>query len=89
MGKLKAEVLGRGCARLDTGTHDSLLEASQFVAIIEKRQGLNIACLEEIAYSNKWIDFPQLVKTAEDLFKTGYGDYLLRMASSQEASGSV
>lgn len=89
MGKLKAEVLGRGGAWLDTGTHVSLLEVRQFIAISEKRQGLKIACLDEIAYSNKWIDVPPLVKTAEDLFKTGYGDYLLRMASSQEASGSV
>ena len=73
---LKVEVLGRGFAWLDTGTHDSLLEASHFVHTIEKRQGLKVACLEEIAYSNGWIDANELRAQADRLNKTGYGQYL-------------
>lgn len=76
MGKLKVEQLGRGFAWLDTGTHDSLLEASQFVQTVEKRQGYKIACLEEIAYHNKWLDKDEVVKKAVQLSKTNYGKYL-------------
>jgi len=75
-GKLKVELLGRGFAWLDTGTHDSLLEAGQFVQTIESRQGLKIACLEEIAYKNKWINADQLEVQAKYLSKTNYGQYL-------------
>lgn len=77
--KLKVELLGRGFAWLDTGTHDSLMEAGQFVQTIEKRQGLKVACLEEIAYRMKYIDEIQLKKLAEPLKKNGYGQYLLNM----------
>jgi glucose-1-phosphate thymidylyltransferase len=73
---LNVQVLGRGFAWLDTGTHDSLLEASQFVQTVEHRQGLKVACLEEIAYQNRWINKEQLAKKAETLKKTGYGEYL-------------
>ncbi len=76
---LNVELLGRGFAWLDTGTHDSLLEAGHFVQTIERRQGLKIACLEEIAFSNKWIDENQLLERAESFKKTGYGQYLLKL----------
>ena len=76
---LKVELLGRGFAWLDTGTHDSLLEAGQFIETIEKRQGLKVACLEEIAYRMKYIDANQVKKLAEPLKKNGYGQYLLKM----------
>ena len=76
---LNVELLGRGFAWLDTGTHDSLLEAGHFVQTIERRQGLKIACLEEIAFSNKWIDENQLLERAEFFKKTGYGRYLLKL----------
>jgi glucose-1-phosphate thymidylyltransferase len=75
-GKLKVELLGRGFAWLDTGTHDSLIEASQFVQTIEHRQGYKIACLEEIAYHNRWISKEQVLAIAEPLNKSGYGQYL-------------
>ena len=74
---LQVELMGRGAAWLDTGTHDSLLEAAQFVQIIEQRQGLKICCPEEIAYSNGWIDAAQLELLAQNLGKNGYGEYLL------------
>lgn len=77
--KLKVELLGRGFAWLDTGTHDSLMEAGQFIEIIEKRQGLKVACLEEIAYYMKYINADQVKKLAEPLRKNGYGQYLLNM----------
>jgi glucose-1-phosphate thymidylyltransferase len=75
-GKLAVELLGRGFAWLDTGTHDSLLEASTFVETIEKRQGFKIACLEEIAWRNGWLDDHQLLTRANVLSKTNYGNYL-------------
>jgi glucose-1-phosphate thymidylyltransferase len=77
---LKVELLGRGFAWLDTGTHDSLMEAGQFIETIEKRQGLKVACLEEIAYNMKYINMEQLTKLAEPLKKNGYGQYLLKLA---------
>ncbi len=79
-GDLNVERFGRGFAWLDTGTHDSLLEASQYVQTIEHRQGLKVACLEEIAYQHKWIDREQLLRRAEALGKTGYGQYLFKLA---------
>ncbi|WP_085710812.1 MULTISPECIES: glucose-1-phosphate thymidylyltransferase RfbA [unclassified Pseudomonas] len=77
--ELRVEMLGRGFAWLDTGTHDSLLEASHFVHTIEQRQGLKVACLEEIAYHNGWITAAQLAVQAEALKKTGYGQYLSKL----------
>ena len=82
-GELKMEVLGRGFAWLDTGTHDSLSEASTFIEVIEKRQGLKIACLEEIAFSNKWITREKLLQLAEPMKKNGYGQYLISLANRQ------
>ncbi len=76
---LKVELLGRGFAWLDTGTHDSLMEAGQFIETIEKRQGLKVACLEEIAFRMKYIDAAQVKKLAEPLKKNGYGQYLLNV----------
>lgn len=78
-GKLKVELLGRGMAWLDTGTHEGLLEAANFIETIQKRQGLYIACLEEIAYLKGYIDDEQLLKTAEELKKTAYGRYLYNL----------
>ena len=77
---LKVVTLGRGDAWLDTGTHESLLDASQFIETVEKRQGLKIGCVEEIAFRNAWIDSKQLHSLAAPLAKSGYGDYLLRIA---------
>jgi len=82
-GDLSVEVLGRGYAWLDTGTHDSLLEAGQFIATLEKRQGLKVACPEEIAYRAGWIDRAQLLAMAKPMLKNGYGQYLLQIADSQ------
>jgi len=79
---LNVEMLGRGFAWLDTGTHDSLLEASHFVHTIEQRQGLKVACLEEIAYHNGWITAEQLGTQADALKKTGYGQYLRKLLDS-------
>ena len=76
-GVLDVEVLGRGYAWLDTGTHDSLQEATSFVATLQRRQGLMIACPEEISFANGWIDAEQLAALAHPLAKTGYGRYLL------------
>jgi glucose-1-phosphate thymidylyltransferase len=76
---LKVQLLGRGFAWLDTGTHDSLMKAGQFIETIEKRQGLKVACLEEIAYNMKYIDKAQLKKLAVPLKKNGYGQYLLKL----------
>ncbi len=78
-GKLQVEILGRGTAWLDTGTHDSLLEAAQFVHVIENRQGLKIACLEEIAYRKGWIDRAQLEANIQKLGKSSYGAYLRKI----------
>lgn len=78
-GKLSVEIMGRGYAWLDTGTHDSLLEASHFIATLERRQGLKVACPEEIAFRQKWIDAQQLEKLAAPLCKNGYGQYLKRL----------
>ncbi|WP_043310870.1 glucose-1-phosphate thymidylyltransferase RfbA [Pseudomonas sp. ML96] len=81
-GELHVSQLGRGFAWLDTGTHDSLMEASHFVQTIEARQGLKVACLEEIAYHQGWLSADQLSKQAPSLSKTGYGQYLLRLLES-------
>lgn len=78
-GKLKVELMGRGYAWLDTGTHKSLLDAGQFIETVETRQGLKIACLEEIAYKMGYIDAKQLRKLAQPLSKSGYGEYLLKL----------
>jgi glucose-1-phosphate thymidylyltransferase len=83
-GDLNVSLLGRGFAWLDTGTHDSLLDAGQFVQTVEHRQGLKVACLEEIAYRNKWISKEQLVAQGNSLAKTGYGQYLLNVANGYE-----
>ena len=81
--QLKVEIMGRGYAWLDTGTHDSLLEAGQFIATIEKRQGLKVACPEEIAWRQKWISDDELVNVAQSYAKTGYGQYLLGMLKTK------
>ena len=75
---LNVQLMGRGYAWLDTGTHDSLLEAGQFIATIEQRQGLKVACPEEVAWRNHWIDDAQVIRLAQPLLKNGYGQYLLR-----------
>ena len=78
-GNLKVEDFGRGFAWLDMGTHDSLLEAGQFIRTIEKQQGLKIACLEEIAYSNGWINYQEMLNIADKMIDTQYGRYLLQI----------
>lgn len=78
-GQLHVELMGRGFAWLDTGTHDSLLEAGSFIATLQKRQGLQVACPEEIAYRNGWIDAEQVLRLAKPLAKNGYGQYLLNL----------
>ncbi len=78
-GQLNVEIMGRGYAWLDTGTHDSLLEAGQFIATLEKRQGLKVACPEEIAYRSGWITAEQLQAMAQPMLKNGYGQYLMQV----------
>ena len=82
-GKLNVEKLGRGIAWFDTGTHDALIETAQFVQTIEKRQGLQICCPDEIAFENGWIRREQLAKLAEPLMKTNYGKYLMKLANKE------
>ena len=82
-GQLNVEIMGRGYAWLDTGTHQSLLEASQFIATLENRQGLKIACPEEVAWRHRWIDDAQLDRLAQPLVKSGYGQYLLGLLNKR------
>jgi len=82
-GDLNVELLGRGFAWLDTGTHESLLEAAMFVETIEKRQGYKIACLEEIAWNNGWLSNEQVMQTAKALSKNSYGQYLMDLIKSE------
>ena len=79
-GELSVEKLGRGIAWLDTGTHTSLQQASNFIEAIQERQGLKVACIEEIAWRNRWIDDATLMQLGESLSKNSYGEYLLRLA---------
>ena len=79
LGQLNVEIMGRGYAWLDTGTHDSLLEAAGFIATLQKRQGLMVACPEEIAFAQKWIDAAAVQKLAAPLAKNGYGQYLMNL----------
>ena len=82
-GELNVEIMGRGYAWLDTGTHDSLMEAGQFIATLEKRQGLKVACPEEIAFRGGWIDAAQLEALAQPMLKNGYGQYLLKVLNDR------
>jgi glucose-1-phosphate thymidylyltransferase len=82
-GQLEVETMGRGYAWLDTGTHDSLMEAGQFIATLEKRQGLKVACPEEIAYRSGWIDAAQVQALAQPMLKNGYGQYLRKLLSDR------
>jgi glucose-1-phosphate thymidylyltransferase len=82
-GQLEVEIMGRGYAWLDTGTHDSLLEAGQFIATLEKRQGLKVACPEEIAFRSGWITAAQLEALAQPLRKNGYGQYLMQILNER------
>ena len=86
-GELKVQTLGRGFAWLDTGTHDSLSEASTFIEVIEKRQGLKIACLEGIAYRRGWITKEKMRELAQPMIKNQYGQYLLRVIEEVEHTG--
>jgi len=82
-GKLHVSILGRGTAWLDTGTFDSLMQASQFVQVIEQRQGIKIACIEEIAYRKGYITREQLIEIARPLLKSGYGQYLMQIIEQE------
>ncbi len=82
-GELNVEIMGRGYAWLDTGTHDSLMEAGQFIATLERRQGLKVACPEEIAFRSGWIDAAQLEALAQPMLKNGYGQYLLKLLNDR------
>lgn len=84
-GELKVQTLGRGFAWLDTGTHDSLSEASTFIEVIEKRQGLKIACLEDIAYRQGWVSREKMIQLAQPMIKNQYGQYLMRMVESKDS----
>ena len=86
-GELRVQTLGRGFAWLDTGTHDSLSEASTFIEVIEKRQGLKIACLEGIAYRQGWIDAEKLRQLARPMLRNQYGQYLMQVAEEKERNG--
>jgi glucose-1-phosphate thymidylyltransferase len=81
MGKLSVSILDRGTAWLDTGTFDSLMLATQFIQVIEQRQGIKVACIEEIAWRKGFISTEQLIKLAEPLIKSGYGKYLVELVS--------
>ncbi len=83
-GDLKVELLGRGFAWLDTGTHESLMDAGSFIQTIEHRQGFKIACLEEIAFHNDWINIDDLIKAGQSMNKTGYGQYILDIAKENQ-----
>ena len=83
MGRLRVEILGRGTAWLDTGTHEALLEASNFVSIVQRRQGLYISCIEEIAYRKGYISRDQLIALAQPMLKTEYGQYLIRISEEK------
>ena len=83
-GDLQVEVLSRGTAWLDTGTHNSLLDAANFIRVVEQRQGLKIACPEEVAYRQGFIDEEQLLRLAEPLMKSGYGEYLSKLPDATE-----
>ena len=82
-GELHCEVMGRGMAWLDTGTHESLLEAAQYIETIERRQGLKIACPEEIAYRRGWISAADVERIAQPMLKNSYGQYLMRMLTER------
>jgi glucose-1-phosphate thymidylyltransferase len=82
-GELDVEIMGRGYAWLDTGTHDSLMEAGQFIATLERRQGLKVACLEEIAYRSGWISAESVERMAAPMMKSGYGKYLMKVLSEK------
>lgn len=84
--QLNVEIMGRGYAWLDTGTHDSLLDASKFISVLEKRQGFKVACPEEIAYRQKWIDSSQIERLAQPMIKNGYGKYLLQLLKERTVS---
>ena len=86
-GELKVQTLGRGFAWLDTGTHDSLAEASIFVEVIEKRQGLKIACLEGIAYRKGWISREKMIELAQPMIKNQYGQYLMKVVDEIDHYG--
>ena len=88
-GELKVQTLGRGFAWLDTGTHDSLSEASTFIEVIEKRQGLKIACLEGIAYRKGWISAERMKELAQPMIKNQYGQYLLQVVEEIRATGKA
>ena len=83
-GELSVQLMGRGFAWLDTGTHDSLAEASTFIEVIEKRQGLKVACLESIGYENGWLSADDIRRVAQPMIKNQYGQYLLKMISGSE-----
>ena len=83
-GQLDVEIMGRGYAWLDTGTHDSLLEAGQFIATLERRQGLKVACPEEIAFRSGWIDAARLERLAQPMLKNGYGQYLMKLLNDDK-----
>jgi glucose-1-phosphate thymidylyltransferase len=88
-GELKVKTFGRGFAWLDTGTHDSLAEASTYIEVLEKRQGLKVACLEGIAYRMGWIDEKRMRELAEPMLKNQYGQYLIKVIEEMKETGSA